>query len=159
MPTPTSLSLTLEFNLGPRHFRVWSDPLQPHQLTIQETTARNLSTFQMGFPRAWPAYEMEHLIKQAVVVITNRDHSQALLANANDRPVHLIAPRRPSAANRCPTCKGWAKAYRLEHGHSCPTCLGTGAKPAVEAKPTPVPAGKRKLAKTQREFKLSDIGL
>lgn len=149
--SPTGVSLSLTFDLGPRHFRVWSDPLYRTALTIQELEP-GTPPLQLEFQRAWTGFDPELIVKRALYVIAQGDRGRQAAAESNEHPIHYL-PARQAAGHRddCPTCGGFAAAFRREHGHSCPGCGGTGVATTITKPP--------KRAASKHTVSLADIGL
>jgi len=149
--SPTGLTLSLTFDLGPRHFRVWSDPLYRTALTIQELEP-GAPPLQLPFQRHWAGFDPELIVKRALYIIAQADYFGEAKASSSHAPVHYI-PARQAAGHRddCTTCGGFALAYKRKHNHSCPGCAGTGVKSPKGATSKP---SSRKPA-----LSLADIGL
>lgn len=145
--TPTGLTLSLTFDLGPRHFRVWSDPLYRTALTIQELEP-GAPALQLEFQRHWGGFDPELIVKRALYVIAQGDRQGDRAAETSEHPIHYIPPRQAAGhRDECSTCGGFALAYKRDNGHSCPGCGGTGVATKITTK------------RAKPALSLADIGL
>ncbi|SRR6266702_1548544 len=160
MPPTSATSIALIFDLGPRCFRIWSDPLFSHTLAVRSTEA-GAPLLTMTLPVPWIDLCPALLIPLAEQTIISADREAEAgaerKANSGAATIHYLPPRQ-AAGHRddCPTCHGFAAAYRRTNGKSCPDCLGTGFDRGVPKAPT---ATSTKTSAKRKPLSLTDIGL